>query len=201
MEINITQSTKQNAFQAGAVTLNQRAFMAYVRTLQFMKTRLKGIDEGEAVYINQKEIEDRFFKFPENPRKENLKILTDAGELEISENTSPNTGHTMLMYRAINPERWQLDLRLLKPKEGIEYGTQTKLMRRHLMSVSLPPGAPSTPYFDFFLKNRDQFMDHFFTVDAFARRVHTPVTNFHRTHRPNILIDGFKTVGLDVAIN
>jgi hypothetical protein len=180
------------------LTIQQRGFMAYVRTLQSMKTRLKGIDEGEAVHIDQKEIEQRFFKWPENPRKTALAELIAAGELEISDQLNPISGRTMLMYRAINPDQWPIELRLLKPLVT-NYGQNTKLMQGYLMLVSLPPGAPSTPYFDFFLQNRSYGLDYFFTVDAFAGRVHTPVTNFHRSHRPNLLIDGCQTIGLDVT--
>lgn len=198
METDNRISTKPKDFQSGTLNIQQRAFMAYVRTLQFMKTRLKGIDEGEAVHINQKEIEQRFFIYPEQYRKIELNKLIAAGELEISEQFNQTTGRKILMYRAVNPDQWPIELRLIKPKET-NYGTQTKLMQRCLMLISLPPGAPSTPYFDFFLQNRNNYLDYFFTVDAFAGRVHTPVTNFHRTHRPNILIEGSKTIGLDVT--
>jgi len=198
MEIKQTISTKQNTFQAGAFPVQQRAFMTYVRTLQFMKTRLRGIDEGEAVHIPQSEIEQRFFVYPKYKRKDELEALTAAGELEIQESTSPKTGRMMLMYRAINPDRWPIEIRLLKPKQK-DKGTQTKLMQEHLNRVSLAPGAPSTNYFDFFLQNRIFGLDYFFTVDDFAGRVHTPVTNFHRTHRPHLLIDEQPTIGLDVT--
>lgn len=198
METKIRQSTKQNAFQASAFIIQQRAFMAHVRTLQFLKFRLKDIDDGEAVHISQKEIEDRYFKYPDYPRKENLDSLIGAGELEISEESNPSTDHIMKLYRVINPEHWKLDLRLLKPRE-IEYGTQMKQMQQHLMSVTLPIDTPSTPYFDFFLKNRIYGLDYFFMVDTFSGRVHTPVTSFSRTLRPNILLNGSETVAFDVA--
>jgi hypothetical protein len=191
-------SAKPKDFQSGALTVQQRGFMAYVRTLQFMKTRLKGIDDETAVHIDQKEIEQRFFIWPENPRKQALNELIAAGELEISDQVNPISGRTMLMYRAINPDQWPIELRLLKPLVT-NYGENTKLMQSYLMLVSLPPGAPSTPYFDFFLQNRSYGLDYFFTVDAFAGRVHTPVTNFHRSHRPSLLIDGCQTIGLDVT--
>ena len=198
MNKDIRTSTKPKALQAGALTIQQRGFMAYVRTLQFMKTRLKGIDDEAAVHIDQKEIEQRFFIWPDHPRKKALAELVAAGELEISEQVNPISGKKMFMYRAINPDHWPIELRLLKPKVT-NYGTHTMLMHGYLMLVSLAPGAPSTPYFDFFLQNRNFGLDFFFTVDAFAGRVHTPVTNFHRTHRPNLLIEGQPTVGLDVT--
>ncbi len=198
MKAKITQGAQPKDFQSGALTIQQRAFMAYVRTLQFMKTRLKGIDEGEAVHIDQKEIEKRFFVWPQNPRKQALDELIAAGELVITNQVNPISGRSMLMYKAVNPDSWPIELRLLN-KKVTNYCTHTKLMQAHLLRVSLPPGAPSTPYFDFFLQNRSYGLDYFFTVDAFAGRVHTPVTNFHRSYRTNLLIDAMPTVGLDVT--
>lgn len=198
METELKNSSKYRDFQSGAFNLPQRFFMSYVRTLQFMKSRLKGIEEDEAVHINQKEIEQRFFIYPEHPRKDELKGLVDSGELEIFEKFNQTTGKKMLMYRAVNPTQWPLELKLIKPKET-NYGTQTKLMQSHLMSISLPRFAPSTPYFDFFLQNRKDYLDYFFTVDSFSGRVHTPVTSFPKKHRTNILIGGSETIGLDVA--
>jgi hypothetical protein len=150
------------------LTIQQRGFMAYVRTLQFMKTRLKGIDEGEAVHIDQKEIEQRFFIWPDYPRKKALAELIAAGELEISEQVNSVSGRTMHLYRAVNPDQWPIELRLLKPKET-NYGKNTKLMQSYLMLVSLPPGAPSTPYFDFFF-TESQFRTGLFFYSGCLRR-------------------------------
>lgn len=193
-----TISTQPKAFQACAFPVQQIAFMGYVRTLQFMKTRLKGIDESEAVHIPQAEIEQRFFVYPKHKRKDELAALVAAGELDILEAVSPSNGRPMLMYRAINPDRWPLELRLIKPKQT-NYGEHTKLMQEHLKRVTLAPGAPSAIYFDFFLQNREHGLDYFFTVDEFSGRVHTPVTNFHREYRQNLLIDKQPTIGLDVT--
>jgi hypothetical protein len=72
-------------------------------------------------------------------------------------------------------------------------------MLAHLQAVSLPPGAPSTVYFDIFLKMKRTHARLFITVDEFAGRVHTPITNFHKTHRPNILLHDEVTTSLDVT--
>jgi len=186
----------RNSTQPTGVTKSGQMFLTYVRTLQFMKTRLKGIDDCEAVHIPQHEIEQRFFVWPQHNRKQELAALIEVCELEISEAISDKTGRSMLMYKALRPGA--MDLYLIKPQVK-EYGTQTKLMRGHLMRLSLPKGAPSTPYFDAFLQFRNDLPELFFTVDTFAGRVHSPVTNFHRSHRPNLLIDGCPTVGLDVT--
>lgn len=200
-ETTIRNRTSLKGLQPGALPVQQRVFMTYVRTLQFMKTRLKGIDEGEAVHIPQKLIETEFFKYPTFNRRQELAALADAGELEITQKESAQTGHVMYLYRAIDIHRWPIDLYLFKKYRGETkpMGDQSIKMRSNLMRVSLPEGAPSTDYFNAFLRYRDELPDLFFTIDDFAGRVHTPVTNFHRTHRPNLLIDGSPTVGLDVT--
>ena len=173
-------------------------FIIYVRTKQFMKTRLKGIDESVSVFIAQREIEKRFFIHPYHNRKECLYELQQEGELEMI-NIAPVTKTTRARYEYRALQAGAKDITLLLPRDESLIGTNGKIMREHLKRVSLPMGAPSTPYFDYFLKFKDQFIEHFFTVDSFAQRVHTPITNFHRTHRPNILIDGMPTIGLDIA--
>lgn len=200
-ETTISNRTSLKGLQPGALTLPQRAFMTYVRTLQFMKTRLKGIDEGEAVHIPQTLIETAFFKYPAFNRRQELAALVDAGELEITQKDSARTGRIMYLYRAINPGQWLVDLYLYRKHSGKSkpIDDQSVKMRGYLLRVSLTAGAPSTDYFNAFLRYRDELPELFFTVDDFAGRVHTPITNFHRTHRPNLLIDGSSTVGLDVT--
>lgn len=200
-ETTIRNRTSLKGLQPGALTIPQRAFMTYVRTLQFMKTRLKGIDEGEAVHIPQTLIETAFFKYPAFNRRQELAALVDAGELEITQKDSARTGRIMYLYRAINPGQWLVDLYLYRKHSGKSkpIDDQSVKMRGYLLRVSLTAGAPSTDYFNAFLRYRDELPELFFTVDDFAGRVHTPITNFHRTHRPNLLIDGSPTVGLDVT--
>jgi hypothetical protein len=74
---------------------------------------------------------------------------------------------------------------------------QTMVM--HLKNVSLKPGAASTDYFNLFLKYQNTRPDLFFKIDSFCGRVHTPVTNFHRTHRPALLLYNEETTSLDVT--
>lgn len=193
--------TDTHRHKSEAINLNgaQRRFITYVRTLQFMKTRLKGIDESEAVYIYQKFIEQHFFIHPQYDRKSNLQGLIDAGELEVKQIKSPFTGHKMYVYRALKSGGIDLYLyRELYQPNTTNYGDNTIRMRNYLKRVSLPEGAQSTPYFDVFLKHKNDLIELFFTVDDFAQRVHTPVTNLHRHLRPTLLIDDSPTVGLDV---
>ncbi len=171
-------------------------FITYVRTRQLFKTRLKGIDESESVHIQQKEIEQRFFVYPEHNRKKELTELVNSEELEITEKESPVTGMRMYLYKALRAGA--IDVYLVKPSITV-LGENSRLMLENLKRVSLVPGAPSTMYFDAFLKYKNDLTGLFFTMDAFAGRVHTPVTSFGREHRVNLLLDGCPTVGLDVA--
>ncbi len=116
--------------------------------------------------------------------------------LKITQEISPKTGHKMYMYNALRSGA--IDLYMLKPKHK-KLDPLYKVMRDHLQRVTLAPGSPSTIYFDVFLNFRQDLPELFYTVDDFSGRIHTPITNFHRTHRPNVRIDGCKTIGLDVA--
>jgi hypothetical protein len=184
------QQATGEALRAGA------AFVVYVRTLQFFTLRLRGeTGQRKPVHIPQKEIEATFFKWPEYDRKTEIAKLMDAGEIAVhSEKTS--TGKHLLKYEALKPG--PISFEHIQPK-GLEPDAVTGPMLENLKWVSLPTGAPSTLYFDLFLQAKEKFCRLFFTIDKFAGRVHTPVTNFHRTHRPNLLLYGEKTVSLDVT--
>ncbi len=171
------------------------AFLTLLRTKQFLSLRLRAVNDSEGVHIPQKDVIEReYFIYPLYNRKEELQKLIDAGELEITEEII--NGKKTLFYRALQPG--PIDLSLVKLKDQPEYGPDTETMKRNLLAVSLTQGAASTEYFDLFLANRDTYLDLFFTVDRFAKRIHTPVSNFHRTHRPGILLNGEKTASLDV---
>lgn len=171
-------------------------FLTYVRTLQFMKTRLKGIDEGEAVHIPQREIEKRFFIYPYHNRKIEINELVQSGELEIKISEGPASGLKMNMYKALRAGA--IDMSIVKPSDKV-LGDNSRIMLENLKLVSLKSGSPSTPYFDEFLKHKNDLIELFFTVDAFSGRIHTPVTSFSSINRANILIDNCQTIGIDVA--
>jgi hypothetical protein len=169
--------------------------LTFIRTKQFMKTRLRGIDEGAAVHIAQTEFTERF-PYPKWNCKNELQKLVDAGKLRKTEEISPKTGHTMFMYEVLQPGT--INLTLLKPKQ-YNLDQITRVMKEHLKLVSLPEEAPRTEYFAFFLKHKNNYPDYFFTVDEFAGRVHTPISSFHRPYRPNLLLEGCPTIGIDVT--
>jgi hypothetical protein len=169
----------------------QQKFTTYVRTKMVLSLRLRSeTDEMQPAHISTKEIEERFFPFPKFKRKEEIQLLVNAGEILVTEIDK------RFYYEALKPGKIDFTLVLVKP---LPIDPIYKTMLGHLKSVSLPPGAASTEYFDFFLKHQQERPELFFTVDEFAGRVHSPVSNFTRTHRPFILIDGEQTTSLDVT--
>ena len=170
-------------------------FLTYVRTKQLFKARLRRCASDGFVHIPTKLIESDFFVYPDYNRKTELRRLIDAGKLEFTQEEI--NGRKTYMYRCLVPG--PIDITLIKAPDESHYKPIHFEMRDTLKGVSLPTGAPSTDYFDTFLEHKETMISRFFTVDSFAGRVHTPVTNFHRTHRPNILLDGSGTVSFDVA--
>ncbi len=177
------------------MTAQEKKFLTYVWTQQFLKTRLRGIDETIAVHVNQKMIETVFFPYPECNRNDSLKRLVSDGELIILDGKAPN-GRYMKLYSAIKPR--EIDLSLVKPKP-ITWTPGLAALRDYLMRVSLPKRVAATPYFEAFIKHRNNYFDLFFTVDDFAGRIHTPVSGLSRHIRPSLLIDGEPTASFDVA--
>ncbi|MGN7203927.1 hypothetical protein ACTHQF_06605 [Pedobacter sp. SAFR-022] len=169
----------------------QQKFTIYIRTKQVFSLRLRTeFDDLQPVHIPSKEIEERFFTFPDFKRKDEILALVISGELRVTEKDK------RFFYEALKPGKIDLSLLLTKPlPEDPIY----KVILNHLKSVSLPPGAASTDYFDLFLKYQQDRPELFFKVDEFAGRVHSPVSNFHRSHRPYLLLDGEQTTSLDVA--
>jgi tRNA(Leu) C34 or U34 (ribose-2'-O)-methylase TrmL len=164
----------------------QIQFLKYVRTLMVFRLKIKSeTDEMKAVYISTEEIEKRFFKYN---RKDQIQHLVNAGELEVTERGKA------FNYKALKPGGF--DLSLIKT-EPLPDDRITKTMVNHLKNVSMPPDAERTEYFDLFLKYKIKAINLFFKVDDFAKRVHTPVTAQKSTHRPNLLLYGKETTGLD----
>lgn len=168
-----------------------KKFIVYVRTKQMFNLKYKGTSDVTPVHISQKEIESDFFKYPELNRKECLKELVDQKAIKIHSKKSYFT------YEALNSG--SIDLSLIKPKADNFDNEVVSNIRNDLKFVSLKENAPSTDYFDAFLKYKDQYIKLFFTVDEFARRIHTPVTNFHREYRKNLLFYNNDIASLDVA--
>jgi hypothetical protein len=183
--------------EEAVLSINQRAFVIYVRTQQFLKTRLSCIDAGKEVHIPMDEIVSRFFSYPRFNCKLELQKLAEAGQLQITVSISPKTGYRIFTYEVLHAGK--VDLYLIKPRAG-NYDPEIRQMIEQLKHVTVDEGAPELPpYFDSFLNFRDDCMTLFVSVDEFAGRVHTPISNLHRPIRPYLLINGMPTIGIDVT--
>lgn len=166
-------------------------FLTYVRTKQLINSRLKENEADTPAYISQKEIERRFFVYPQNDRKICLAELVEAGQLKIHKNNKFFTYESLV--------DGDIDLSLIKPHRDNFNSDLISSIRDDLKHVTLSENSLSTEYFDAFLKYKDKYLKLFFTVDNFSRRIHTPVSNFHRKYRANILFYGEEVASLDVA--
>jgi hypothetical protein len=192
----MTNTPTQPTHQAEGLREVHINFLNYVATLNLLKTRLKGIDELYFVHISQKEIEKRFFVWPDYSRKDEIKMLVDNGYLAKSKEYNRNTNRHLDTYQC---------LRLCTPDPSlVSYETPTlgetqKFMLDALLNCELTENTISTDYFDFFLKYRKQYPRLFFKFDDFSGRLHTPVTNFPSKGRKHLLLYGAPVVSLDVS--
>jgi len=165
----------------------QTQFLKYVRTKMIFSLGLRNENDlMQPGHIGTNEIQERFFI---GNYKDQIRELVDTKELEVTQNG------LAYYYKALKPGGYDLSLLISRP---IPEDIVTQTMLKHLKSVSLPKDAATTDYFNLFLKYRNIRPDLFFKVDTFCGRVHTPISNFHRTHRPNLKLYGKDTTGLDV---
>lgn len=188
-------SSIEHSKQFDNLTKASLRFIIYVRTLQFVRTRLKNVDESQGVFIPQEVIIKEYFPQPRFDFRSELNTLVRYEELEITEHLNPATGHHRKHYRAL--KAGAVDLYMLAP-EPAKYGSNLLKMRDTLMKVSLPDDVYATEYFRAFLMHKHDLLDLFFRVDDFSGRVHTPITSLSKCFRDELLIDGCPTVGIDV---
>ncbi len=173
-------------------TVNQLdVFVQYVRTKQFWRNTIKNSNPLEHVSIQMNEIKRRFLI---NPVLDINKLIMD-GEIERIEKTTIK-GYKSYQYKTLKAGYYNLSL--LEPK-GNELDELTTYIMNTLDLVSLEDKSRSTEFFDCFLTYKDRFLRQFFTIDLFSSRIHTPITSFKSEYRSNILLDGEKTVSLDVV--
>jgi hypothetical protein len=171
------------------MNIEQIEFLKFVRTKMVFSLRLRSqTEETQPVHIKSSEIDRRFFHVRD--RKFEIEHLVHLGELSVTQKGKA------FYYEALKPGAF--DLTMLS-YNTIPTDIVTQTMLKHLKNVSLPSGAASTEYFDLFLKYKLTRPDLFFKIDSFCGRVHTPVTNFHRTHRPALLLYNEETTSLDVT--
>ena len=170
-------------------------FVTYVRTLMFWTQRIKNSPKHPPVFIPQKEIENRFFPYPQYNMKDEVERLCSSGEIEIIKNHKLD-GKSFYTYRARKPGKICPDL--LKPK-GQALDKTAYTMMEHLNRINLPVEYRDSLYFQSFLKLREKHLRLFFVVDNFSGRVHTPITSMKGEHRRHLLIDGCRTNSIDIA--
>ncbi len=170
----------------------QSKFITAVRTLQYLRQERLRRDGLKGIHISQKDIEKYFFPWPDYERKREISALVATGELKLT--PVYKDGRRIWLYTALKPGR--VDLTVLPPKGPVQ-GPLMAYMSKQLMKVQAPEGL--TPYFDFFLAHRVTGLNWFFTVDAFAGRVHTPVTSLTSQQRAGLILAGEPVACLDVA--
>ncbi|MFY7995660.1 MAG: hypothetical protein ACOVNX_05085 [Sediminibacterium sp.] len=166
-------------------TITTENFPTLVRTMQTYNSRRRDRD-WEPVHIPHREI-----------KGVNLDALVKRGEIAITKKET-NNKHLANYYSALKPGK--INISYLEPSNSGPMDKLTIAMREHLKRITLEPGTGSTEYFDWFLYyNQSKYLNLFFQIDLFSGRVHTPVSNFHRVYRPNILLDGEPTGSIDVV--
>lgn len=177
-------------------TLNnsQKTFMTYVRTKMFLQKRFRNTPETHPVYINQSEMERLFAPFTGKQIEKELKSLVDMGELHVTKQQQGKKEFNICTALKPGP----INLSVLPPTPVLK-DVLMQGMKRHLLLISLPSSAPSSDYFNIFLKYKAEYLDLFFKVDDFSGRVHTPVTSFKSEYRKNLMIEGSPTSSIDVC--
>lgn len=188
-----TQSHKGEALQNQA----QQDFLDYISTLQILKLRLKGIDEGDFVFINFKEvIERRFFKYPTYSARKNIEHMLKVGAIDVWVTKSPKSGYTMSLYKGLRPGAFRPEL---VTSDARNLGYVSRKMRETLKHVSIKSGTITNSYFEHFLQHKERYTELFFKKDDFSGRVHTPITSLPAQSRQCLFIDGESTQSIDVA--
>ena len=172
----------------------------YIRTKTIHKHRLKDQTDYETVKVYQYELR----KFLHGPREMwglQLQRLKEMGEIsfDMRDNFKVNNIKGPVNLRL-------LDLTRKRAKARVPLTPLHIYMRNELMHVELDVPQDSIPvYFRAFLDHKKKILDGkekdmgiFFTVDAFANRVHTPVVNLKHDLRSKILFHGKPVVSLDV---
>lgn len=170
----------------------QKVFVDYVATMEIIQSRLK--EHVSGAHITQKEIEDRFFRWPTYDRKKQIQFLVDNGFIQHWHEKT-NEGRKCDYYKALRFCGYRPGLVKF---EKSELGETQKYMLECLLNTDLPENIDRPAYFDFFMQYRDDFPFLFFRIDDFAKRVHTPVTSLSKQTRENILLFGYDCASIDI---
>ncbi|MGB0430925.1 MAG: hypothetical protein ACPGLV_10670 [Bacteroidia bacterium] len=163
----------------------EHKFTTYLRTKEFLSKRFKE-DNNDFVYSSVKVLYEQLGK----RYKQDLNLLIKAEEVDWK----PTKYKNAFRLRAKKPGA--INLSLIKRVEQALL-PHHRAMKKTLNAVECI--GCHTPYFKLFLNNK-RFIDHFFKVDSFSGRVHTPITNgLTKDERKHLLIQGQHTASFDVA--
>lgn len=157
----------------------QHKFITYIRTKMLFNERLRH-QKDNSVFVHESDLK----RFAVSPAL--LHLFINNAELSHENNR----------FKAL--KAGAVDITLIKRK-GAEQSKLHKWLKQILMFVDLPDNIQAPDYFRMFLKYRNGYLDLFFTVDEFAKRIHTPVSSLSHEIRPYLLLCGESTVSFDVS--
>lgn len=168
---------------------NEHLLTTYIRTKTIFKRRLKDLADYDTVKIYVYELDK--LRANSGPL---LYHLRETGEIWYDKDGN---------FKAINPDGpinpSLLEVTKKRPRISAPLTPLHVWMMQQLLHVKLSPVITDIPvYFKAFLEHRREQLHAFFTVDAFAGRVHTPVVNLKGELRKAILFHGKPVVSLDV---
>lgn len=167
---------------------NEHFFTTYVRTKTVFNHRFNGLKDYSTVKIYVYELKK--LGVNDGPL---LYSLKQKGEIAYDKDGN---------FKAVRKGR--IDPSLLertrkRPKVNVPLTPLHLYMMSQLLHVSTRTPFQQLPvYFKAFLTHRDKLLPAFFTVDAFAGRVHTPVVNLKGDLRSELLFYGEECASLDV---
>lgn len=169
--------------------MGEHLLTTFVRTKTVFKHRLKDLKDYDTVKVYVYELEK--LGFNHGPL---LWRLKQDGEIWYDDK-----GNFRAVHKGpIDPKLLELTRR--KDKVVVPLTPLHLWMREQLMAVELPGVRKKDlpVYFKAFLDHRKKGLKPFFSVDAFAGRVHTPVVNLKGDLRFALRFHNSKIVSLDV---
>lgn len=153
-------------------------FLTYCNTRQHFKNHWKGDVFSNAFYLTDNELK---------------RFGVSRVQVEVMPQIK-TVGLNTYNVEGIN----EIDVSLLRPS-GQPLTELHKWILKRVCEIESPEGIETTPYWNTFLKHRENYPELFLKVDSFSGRVHSPITGMSRDLRPYLILRNEKTVSLDVA--
>lgn len=162
-------------------------FTTFLRTKLLLHSRIKNNKDQDTIKVSVKELKKLHVYGPTLWR---LKLNN-----EITYNAE---GY----FKPIHNGPLDFNLIELTKKIKSKNKTLTNLhlyMRNTLLHVTYDNKQNNIPaYFKAFLDNRDKHLHHFFTVDGFSGRVHTPIVHLKGTLRSSLRLNDERVSSIDI---